>query len=541
MNRNSARRNGNGLFALTLMLMFFIGLSALSAQTITGTISDSQGPLPGASVVVEGTTLGTTSDFDGKYSIEAPADATTLIFSYVGYATQEIPIDGQSVIDVTLSEDAQALSEVVVVGYGTQRKSDLTGAVGSIDAVDIVKQPIVSPDQVLAGTLSGVNITNRSGDPGAPISVNIRGIGTLSADSNPLYVIDGIPVVGTNNITVNTSSTTDSNPLASINPSDIATIDVLKDAASAAIYGARGANGVIIITTKKGSATDPMVTYDGYTSTASARETLDVLNTEQYITIQDELGRDFSQFSGDPTIDWQDAIFKNGFIQNHNVGVSGGGEKGTYYISGSYLENEGIQRAQSFERFSLRANSEVKVGNRLKFGESLQISQTDRLTQSEGALNAGFGAALNAPFFNIFGDGPLGYNPSNPDTRGEATGTSNLVQLTDLRVNSTTIQNRKVLGYFYGELEIIDNLKLRPSVGIDYNVGSGDFFQAETTLNGGLSTRQSLLVQSRPIELTLTTGATLSYDKTFGDHNFGALVGVEQTKFRFNKVRLQGR
>lgn len=540
MKQHLTKQNKSRTFGLLFVLMLLCGAFSLQAQTtVTGNVADDVGPLSGASVVVKGTTVGAVADFDGNYTIDVPDGSNTLVFSYVGYAAQEIAIDGRTTINVTLQEDAQALSEVVVVGYGTQRKADLTGAVGSIDAVEIVKQPIVSPDQVLAGTISGVNITNRSGDPGAPISVNIRGVGTLSADANPLYVVDGVPLVGTNNITVNTSSTTDSNPLASINPSDIESIDVLKDAASAAIYGARGANGVIIITTKKGNRGDPKVTYDGYTSLATARETIDVLDVQQFIAIQQELGRDFSAFSGSPNTDWQDAIFRDGFVQNHNVGVSGGGENGTYYISGSYLDNEGIQRAQNFTRYSLRANSEIKIGERLKFGESLQISQSDRLTQSEGALNAGFNAALNAPFFQVFGDGPFGYNLSNPDTRGSATG-NNLVLLTDERINRTTIQNRKVLGHFYGEWEIVDNLKLRPSIGIDYNVGSGDFFQAATTLDGN-SDRQSLLVQSRPIELTVTTGATLSYDKTFGDHNFGALLGFEQTKFRFNKVRLQGR
>jgi len=540
MEQNFSKRSGFKAFRFIFILTLLLGAHAMYAQsTITGTISDADGPLAGASVVAKGTTTGAVADFDGNYTIDVPEGTSTLIFSYVGYAAQEIAIEGRSSIDVVLTEDAQALSEVVVVGYGTQRKADLTGAVGSIDAVDIAKQPIVSPDQVLAGTVSGVNITNRSGDPGAPVSVNIRGVGTLSADANPLFVVDGVPLVGTNNITVNTSSTTDSNPLASINPSDIESIDILKDAASAAIYGARGGNGVIIITTKKGSAGEPRVTYDGYVSSASAREQIDVLNVQQYIDIQSQLGRDYSQFSGQPNADWQDAIFQDGFVQNHNVGVSGGGENGTYYISGSMLDNEGIQRAQSFKRYSFRANSEFRIGNRLKFGESLQISQSDRLTQSEGALNAGFNAALNAPFFQILGDGPFGYNLSNPSTRGNATG-NNLLLLTDERINSTTIQNRKVLGHFFGEWEIIDNLKLRPSVGIDYNVGSGDFFQAETTLDGN-STRQSLLVQSRPIEFTLTTGATLSYDKTIGDHNFGLLIGAEQTKFRFNKVRLQGR
>lgn len=540
MKQNLTEQNKAWTYGLLFVLMLLCGAFSIQAQTtITGNVADDVGPLSGASVVVKGTTVGAVADFDGNYTIDVPEGSNTLVFSYVGYSAQEIAIDGRTTINVVMQEDAQALSEVVVVGYGTQRKADLTGAVGSIDAVEIVKQPIVSPDQVLAGTISGVNITNRSGDPGAPISVNIRGVGTLSADANPLYVVDGVPLVGTNNITVNTSSTTDSNPLASINPSDIESIDVLKDAASAAIYGARGANGVIIITTKKGNRGDPKVTYDGYTSLATARETIDVLNVQQYIGIQQELGRDFSAFSGQPNTDWQDAIFRDGFVQNHNVGVSGGGENGTYYISGSYLDNEGIQQAQNFTRYSLRANSEIKIGKRLKFGESLQISQSDRLTQSEGALNAGFNAALNAPFFQIFGDGPFGYNLSNPDTRGAATG-NNLLLLTDERINRTTIQNRKVLGHFFAEWEIIDNLKLRPSIGIDYNVGSGDFFQAATTLDGN-SDRQSLLVQSRPIELTVTTGATLSYDKTFGDHNFGALLGFEQTKFRFNKVRLQGR
>jgi len=540
MKKNLKRQNRFKAFGFLFVLALLFGVTSMNAQTtVTGTVTDALGPLSGASVVVQGTTVGAVADFDGNYEIEVPDGSETLVFSYVGYAPQEVAIDGRTSINVVLLEDAQALSEVVVVGYGTQRKADLTGAVGSIDAVDIVKQPIVSPDQVLAGTISGVNITNRSGDPGAPVSVNIRGVGTLSADANPLYVIDGVPLVGTNNITVNTSSTTDSNPLASINPSDIASIDVLKDAASAAIYGSRGANGVIIITTKKGSRGDPKVTYDGYTSIASARETIDVLNVQQYIGIQQELGRDFSAFSGQPFVDWQDAIFQQGLVQNHNVGVSGGGENGTYYVSGSYLDNEGIQRAQNFTRYSLRANSEFRIGKRLKFGESLQISQSDRLTQSEGALNAGFNAALNAPYFPVFGDGPFGYSLANPTTLGGANG-SNFALLTDERINSTTIQNRKVLGHFFAEWEIIDNLKLRPSLGIDYNVGSGDFFQAATTLDGN-SDRQSLLVQSRPIELTVTSGATLSYDKTFGDHNFGALLGFEQTKFRFNKVRLQGR
>lgn len=539
MKQNLTRPCENLLCFLTVMFMIVLGTqSAYSQNVISGTVTDETGALPGVNVVVQGTTTGTVTDFDGNYSINVPEGATTLVFSYIGYTTQQVPISGRSTINVTMVEDAQALSEVVVVGYGTQRKADLTGAVGSIGAADIVSKPITSPDQALAGTISGVNITNRSGDPGAPISVNIRGVGTPGVN-DPLWVIDGVPIVQTTNITVNTSSTTDSNPLAGLNANDIESIDVLKDAASTAIYGARAANGVIIVTTKRGKTGDARVTYDGYASFASARDKIDVLNVEQYIDIQGQLGIDVSEFSGRPFVDWQDLIFKTGFVQNHNVTVSGGTEKANYFISGGYMDQEGIERAQGFTRYSLKANSDISVGKRLKFGESLLISQTDRQVQSEPGIYAGFNSALNAPYYQPFGDGAFGYNPINPTTVGDGSATNYLFN-TDDRYTKTTIQTRKVLGNFYGELEIMEGLKARTSLGLDYNVGVGEYLTTDAVLDN--STGTSLLVSSRPIELTLTTSATLQYDKTFGgDHNIGALFGFEQTKFRFDKVRLQGR
>lgn len=540
MEQNYTAQNGWKAFGFVFILALLFGVQSMYAQnTITGTISDPNGPLPGASVVVKGTTTGAVADFDGNYAIEVPAGATTLLLSYIGYAPQEIAIGGRSTINVVMQEDTQALSEVVVVGYGTQRKADLTGAIGSIGASDIVSKPLTSPDQALAGTIAGVNITNRSGDPGAPISVLIRGIGTPGVN-DPLWVIDGVPIVQTTNITVNTSSTTDSNPLAGLNANDIESIDVLKDAASTAIYGARAANGVIIVTTKRGKIGDAKVTYDGYVSSASSRDRISVLNTQQYIDIQGQLGRDLSQFNGQPTVDWQDLVFKTGFVQNHNVNVSGGSEKATYFISGGYLDQEGIERAQAFSRYSFKANSDLKVGKRLKFGESLLISQTDRQVQSEQGIYAGFNAALNAPYYQPYGDGAFGYNDVTTATVGVGSA-SNWLFNTDDRYTKTTVQTRKVLGNFYGELEIFKGLKLRPSLGIDYNVGVGDYLTTKAVLNN--STGTSLLVSERPIELTLTSATTLQYDKTFGDgdHNIGALFGFEQTKFRYDKVRIQGR
>lgn len=528
------------LFIIAFVTILSLGTSQIYAQTsVAGKVSDVSGVLPGVNVVVQGTTVGAVTDFDGNYAINVPEGENVLVFSYIGYTSQNISINGRNTIDIIMAEDAEALSEVVVVGYGTQRKADLTGSIGSIGSADIVTKPITSPDQALAGTISGVNITNRSGDPGAPISVNIRGVGTPGVN-DPLWVIDGVPIVQTTNITVNTSSTTDSNPLAGLNANDIESIDVLKDAASTAIYGARAANGVIIVTTKRGKKGDARVTYDGYTSFASIRNTIDVLNVDQYIDVQGELGTDLSQFRGQPFVDWQNLMFKSGFVQNHNVSVSGGSEKATYFISGGYLDQEGIERAQGFSRYSFKANSDIKVGDRLKFGESILISQTDRQVQSEPGIFAGFNSANNAPYYQPYGDGPLGYNLINQETVGNGSA-ANYLYFTDDRYTTTTIQTRKVLGNFYGELNIIDGLKARTSLGIDYNVGVGDYFTSNLPGLGGGSPA-SRLVQERPIELTLTSAATLQYDKTFGDgdHNVGAVFGFEQTKFRFDKLRLQG-
>lgn len=507
-------------------------------QTITGTVTDQAGePLIGATIQVKGTSAGTVTDFDGKYSLTVPDDATTLVVSYTGYESQEIQINGRSVIDIKLSEGV-SLEEVVVTGYGTQRKADLTGSVGSIGSSDIAAKPLVSPDQALAGTIAGVDITNRSGDPGAPINVRIRGIGTPGVN-DPLWVIDGVPVVQTTNITVNTSSATDSNPLAGLNPNDIESIDVLKDAASTAIYGARAANGVIIVTTKRGKSGAAKVTYDGYISSSQLRDKIEVLNVDQYVDLQAELGTDVSEFKGQPFVDWQDLIFRNGFVQNHNLSISGGNDNANYFISGGYLDNEGIEQAQSFSRYSFKANSDIKAGKKLTFGESILISQTDRMVQSESATYSGFRSSQNAPYYQPYGDGAFGYNLISPETVGDGSATNYLFN-SDERVQSTNVQNRKALANFYGQLEIVNGLKLKPSLGIDYNVGVGDFFQSGATLAN--ATGQSRLIQSRPIELTLTTGTTLSYDTKFGgtNHNFAALVGFEQTKFRFDKLRIQG-
>lgn len=537
------RKFNCNLFLSLLSLLFCLGFVQAQAQTVSGKVTDEatgEG-IPGVNILIKNTTSGTISDIDGNYSLEASADAV-LVFSFVGYQTSEINVGGRQAINLLLAADLTQLEQVVVVGYGTQRKVDLTGAVGSITAEQITARPIISPDQALAGQIAGVSIINRAGDPAAPINVRIRGVGTIG-NNQPLWVIDGVPIVQTTNITVNTSSTTDSNPLAGINPNDIESIDVLKDASAAAIYGSRAANGVIIVTTKRGKQGKARVSYDGYVGVAKVDQRLSVLNKDQYIAIQGQLGRDLTQFQSLPEVDWQDQVFRSAAVQSHNISVSGGNENANFFMSAGYQSNEGIERGQDFQRYSVKVNSDIKAGSRFKFGESILISYTDRLTQSEGVGDccaAAFNAAKNAPYFQVFDpNGPLGYNLENPSTRGDGFG-QNIRMRTDPRIHLTTIENTKILGNIYGEFEIIEGLKFRMSAGIDYNVGDANITQFETTFDG-TSVRQSLGINSRPTELTTNWTNTLTYTRSFGDHNLTALIGYEETNYEFDKLRLQGR
>jgi len=537
------RKFNCNLFLSLLSLLFFLGFVQAQAQTVSGKVTDEatgEG-IPGVNILIKNTTSGTISDIDGNYSLEASADAV-LVFSFVGYQTSEINVGGRQAINLLLAADLTQLEQVVVVGYGTQRKVDLTGAVGSITAEQITARPIIRPDQALAGRIAGVSIINRAGDPAAPINVRIRGVGTIG-NNQPLWVIDGVPIVQTTNITVNTSSTTDSNPLAGINPNDIESIDVLKDASAAAIYGSRAANGVIIVTTKRGKQGKATVSYDGYAGVAKVDQRLSVLNKDQYIAIQGQLGRDLTQFQSLPEVDWQDQVFRSAAVQSHNISVSGGNENANFFMSAGYQSNEGIERGQDFQRYSVKVNSDIKAGSRFKFGESILISYTDRLTQSEGVGDccaAAFNATKNAPYFQVFDpNGPLGYNLENPSTRGDGFG-QNIRMRTDPRIHLTTIENTKILGNIYGEFEIIEGLKFRMSAGIDYNVGDANITQFETTFDG-ISVRQSLGINSRPTELTTNWTNTLTYTRSFGDHNLTALIGYEETNYEFDKLRLQGR
>ncbi|MEJ7588366.1 MAG: TonB-dependent receptor [Ferruginibacter sp.] len=529
------------VFLFSTLLMFFTANAFSQSKKVAGKVVDETGNgIANVTVTVKGTKLATQTDAGGIYSLDA-AENAILLFSSVGFAASEASTKGKNLVDVTLTSQVNKLNEVVLVGYGTQRKADLTGAVGSISKKDFANKPFTSPDQILTGRIAGVNVTNRSGDPGAPIEVRIRGIGT-AGNNQPLWIIDGIPVAtNTSTITVNTGSQTESNPLAGINPSDIESIDVLKDASATAIYGARANNGVILVTTKRGKVGAATLTYDGYVGVQGApkNKLFDVLNTEQYIKYQqDGFNNDYSAFAAQPTVDWQDLVFKKGNATSNNLTISGGGQNATYSFGAGYFNQNGIQLAQNFTRYSAKATSDVKVGKYLKFGESLLLSRTERQVQSEEFSNAGAGAARNAPFFQPYkanGD----YNTINPTTTGGATA-QNFLWNADPNAGYTKLGSNKILGNLYAEFEPIAGLKYRASLGLDYNEATGLYYQNAVDFTGIGSPRTAVIVNEQPKEATLTLTNTLTYDKTFGKSKITALIGYDQTSYQVRRLRVQG-
>jgi TonB-linked SusC/RagA family outer membrane protein len=529
------------VFLFSTLLIFVTANAFSQIRKVAGKVVDETGNgIANVTVMVKSTKVATQTDAGGNYSVDA-AEKSILVFSSVGFTTNEATTNGKKLVNVTLLTQTDRLNDVVVVGYGTQRKADLTGAVGSLSKKDFANQPFTSPDQILTGRLAGVNVTNRSGDPGAPIEVRIRGVGT-AGNNQPLWIIDGIPVAtNTSTVTVNTGSQTESNPLAGINPSDIESIDVLKDASATAIYGARANNGVILVTTKRGKAGVATLTYDGYVGVQAVpkNKLFDVLNTAQYVKYQqDGFGNDFSAFATKPTVDWQNLVFKKGNATSHNLTISGGGQNATYSFGAGYFNQDGIQLAQKFTRYSAKATSEVKVGKYLKFGESLLLSRVERQVQSEESSNTGYGSALNAPFFQPYKSNGE-YNPANPTTSGGATA-QNYLWLNDPNAGYTKLASNKILGNLFGEIEPIKGLKYKASIGLDYNEVTGIFYQNAIDFTGISSPRTALLVNEQPKEATLTLTNTLTYDKTFGKNKITALIGYDQTSYLLRRLRVQG-
>lgn len=514
-----------------------------NAQTITGKVTgaDNNDALPGVSVTLKGTTKGTTTNPVGEFSIDVPSGQSTLVFSFVGYVSQEISISSQTRINVSLVQDSKALTEVVVVGYGTQQKKDLTGAVGSVTSKEIQRVPVSGVDQALQGQVAGLQISQSNGAPGGNTNILIRGVGSISGGNEPLFVIDGYPVTNSGI----------GNPLNTINPNDIESIDVLKDASATAIYGSRGSNGVIMVTTKRGKAGKTRIEIDAYTGFQQVTKKLELMNSQEFaqyvidgrnngyldnvptgkITDPNSVRPNSYQIptilQGDisklPTYDWQDAIFRTAPISNYQVSASGGNENIKYSISGGYFDQQGIVISSGLKRYSFRANLDGNLTKKIKVGISMLPSFTsqDDVEAIGHSSSAVIQAALAiSPYIPIYDDQGNYTNTFNP-REGDISYAHAVNLAENLKINATQF---RFLGNAYLEYDILKDLKFRTTFGTDLNYAKTRRFEP-SSLNPTLSVGQSVARASNSEFSNWLSENTLSYKKIFQKHSIDALVG----------------
>ncbi|WP_054411836.1 SusC/RagA family TonB-linked outer membrane protein [Hymenobacter sp. DG25A] len=507
--------------------------------TVSGRVTQPNGDgLPGVTIVVKGTTRGTSTNSNGNFTIVAP-EGSTLIFSYVGYQRQEVPITGANAsLNVTLLEDLQALNEVVVVGYGTQERTSVTGAVSSISGKDIASQPVADPTQALQGRAAGVTVTQNSGAPGGAggTSVRVRGI-TSAGNNSPLYVIDGYPLPSSD-----ANGNSIENQLNAINPNDIESIDVLKDASATAIYGLRAANGVVIITTKRGKAGTSNVNLDVYRGVQEVWRKLDLLNAEEYAVINNE-----SRLAkGDATLpalrnpqalgegtDWQDQVFRKAAIQSYNLSASGGSEKARYSVSGGYFKQDGTLNGSHFDRFTLRVNGDVQLNRVLKVGNSLSLTHlTDRQVDTGGSEFGVLSNVLQAPpTIPVYNENGSWYEPTA--TADNYVEPNPVMQ--SLITKSKFVRNR-ALTTFFAELEPLKGLRFRTNIGADLVF---DNYNAFTPSAGANSPRYSVAGAAayNNYNPSYLIENTLTYDRLFADkHQVTVLVGQSAQEFNYSTL-----
>ena len=519
MNRTSkVLKRTLGLMVLLCMMPF-----SLHAQNITvkGTVSAADGPIIGATVKVKGAQGGVVTDFDGNYTISAQSNAT-LVFSYVGFETKEVKVGGKRQIDVTLVEDETLLNEVVVVGYGTMRKSDLTGAVTQVDNKAFEKSVSTSIDQVLQGRAAGVQIQANTGTPGGSSTIRIRGTNSLNASSQPIFVIDGVIIDSDGGDDGN------SNPLAGINPSDILTMDILKDASATAIYGSRASNGVIMITTKRGKAGEATLTYDGYVGWQQMPRKLDVLNLRQYAEHNNDIAdAQIKTHSGTflrPELlgsgtDWQDELFKTAFMTNHSISLTGGSEKTTYAISAGYLYQNGIAISTSFKRQTIRGNVDTELKKWLKGGISFSLSDSKQeMEKNWDIINTALRSQPSVAVRNAEG----GYDGPDDQWMPE-----NAVALAEIKTNYAKRTNFRINTYL--EAIFMKGLSFKTELSVDYNLNKTKTYTPDYTFGVKESSQRDGAWYKNDSKYWSWRNI-LTYNGTFGKkHNINAMIGQEMS------------
>ncbi len=550
--RLKSNENWRLAYVTGILLSCFLFLSMQSVAQISGTVTADDGSeLPGVSVVVKGTTVGTTTDASGKYSINARS-GQTLTFSFVGYVAQEVAVGNQSVINVTLATDAAALEEVVVVGYGAQKKSQTTGAISQINSKQINEMPLTNLGQALQGRAAGVDVSQSGSKPGSAPRILIRGRRSFNAGNDPLYVVDGIPL---------------SAGYEDINPNDIQSIEVLKDATATAIYGARGANGVILVTTKRGAPKGKTtVSIDTYGGISNAYSQLELFSGEEFAEYVREAYRATNQYNdangnpvptgvadaaadakvavlgGDPNVaagiaegrntQYQDLILRTGTMQNHTVGVQGGNEKTSFYISAGFFQDKGITKLLDFTRNSLRANIDHSINKRLKVGISsymmYSIRNGENLNPYGNTLNAN---PLGKPFND---DGSLIFEPTNDALL------SNPLSEVEPGVNIDNTRKYRIFNSIYGEVKILDGLTYRLNVGPDFTISRwGRFIGSETNAR---RRGDAQAFNENRFGFNITVENILNYNKTFGKHslNLTGVQSIQKDNYERYRTEVQG-
>ena len=504
---------------VTLFFALFMAFQA--AAQVSGKVTDPGGePLIGVTVAVKGTANGAYTAADGTFRMEAPA-GSVLVFSYTGFATQEIVLTGQSILNVTLAEDVKLLEQVVVVGYGTQKRKDLTTAVAVVDEKDIRDRPMVSAAEALQGKAAGVQVVQPSGKPGNDIAVRVRGATSVLAGNEPLYVVDGVP-------------TTD---IRGLNPADIESMSVLKDASSAAIYGARAANGVVLITTRRGKANTSVVRFSAYAGFSDLRKTVETLSTKKYRDLMDEIIPGALDPAATQYTDWQAETFGYGNTQSAQLAFSGGSDKTQYLISTNYLNNAGIVKPARFDRYSLRLNLDHQATNWLKIGSNLNVLRSRTKDTPDNASSGRGGVIMSAlntpPFLRIYkndGSGQYDPNPFQPSWENP---------IAYMFGPDQEATDNRVFGNINAEVAVFRGFSLKTNFGADLNAHQWDYYLDPFRTNYGRN-QNGLGQADKSNTNSWLWENTANYHTAFGNNHVAFLAGSSVQKSRWSDSFIYG-
>ncbi len=533
MRITSTRFLARGLMSLLFVVGFAIAAQA-QERTVSGTVTsdESNEGLPGVNVIVKGTTVGTVSDINGNYRLQVPEDAETLQFSFIGYITKETEINNQNTINISLASDVQALEEVVVVGYGTQSEKFGLQSVSQVDAEDLENQPVVNVQELLQGRAAGVQMVGTSGVLGARANVRIRGASSIGAGNQPLYVIDGVPL--NDGEYSNDLGAEPLNPLQNLNPNEIESISVLKDAAAVAIYGSRGANGVVLITTKQGSYNQQTaINVDYYTGFTEPTNFFDMMNADQYRefraayeTAQDPADPTTADSFGEGGFDWPGAVLRTGRINNYGVSATGGGEKTTFYVGGTYYNEEAFTIGNAIDKLNGRFNINHQATDRLKFSVNLGLSvlDNDRISSDNSTFAPLTSAYLQVPTVQ----------PFNEDGTYTNTGfIANVLAIEDL--SKRELISRRTTGNFDLEYNLLDGLVLQSRFGIDLVQNEETTRDPDIVEPGGYGYKR--IIQDNK----WLNNTTLRFERNLTEqHYLSVLLGYGYETSDINRITVEG-